>query len=131
VSFARLVLRLSAVPFAGVGLAFLLFPAAMAAQVDISLASATADHDVRAVYGGLQLGCAALLLFAAARPERVRFGLVAQLALYGGLASARLLAWAWAGTPGPLGVALHAAEIAGIALGALAWRRLAATGREA
>ena len=130
-SFARLVLRLSALPFAGIGLAFLIFPGEMAAQVDVSLGSATADHDVRAVYGGLQLGCAALLLLSAARPERVRFGLVAQLALYGGLAAARLLAWAWAGAPGLLGMALHAAEIAGLALGVLAWRRLGATGREA
>jgi hypothetical protein len=64
VSFARLVLALSALPFAGIALAFLV---ALAARVDVSLGSATADHDVRAVHGGLQLGCAARLASGAFR----------------------------------------------------------------
>jgi hypothetical protein len=123
VSFSRLVLALSALPFAGIGLAFLLAPAALAARVGVSLGSATADHDVRAVYGGLQLGCAALLLFGAARPERVRFALTAQLLLYGGLAGARLVAWAAAGAPSGLGVSLHAAEMLGFLAAWLALRK--------
>ena len=57
--FARVVLALCAFPFALIGLGFLLAPETMAARVDVSLGSTTADHDVRAVYGGLQLGCAA------------------------------------------------------------------------
>jgi hypothetical protein len=126
VSFARLVLVISALPFAGIGLAFLLAPAALAAHVDLSLGSATADHDVRAVYGGLQLACAALLAWGAARPERVRFALVAQLLLYGGLASARLVAWAAAGAPGAFGLALHAGEALGAGAAWLALRRLGA-----
>jgi hypothetical protein len=124
VSFARLVLALSALPFAGIGLAFLLAPAALAAHVDVALGSATADHDVRAVYGGLQLGCAALLAWGAARPERVRFALIAQLLLYGGLAAARVLGWAVAGAPSALGLALHAAEALGFGAAWLALRRL-------
>jgi hypothetical protein len=124
VSVARLVLLLSALPFAALGLAFLLAPGALAARVDLALGSATADQDVRAVYGGLQLGCAALLLWGAARPERVRFALVAQLLLYGGLAAARAIGWAAAGAPGPLGVALHAGEATGFAAAWLALRRL-------
>jgi hypothetical protein len=124
VSFARLVLALSALPFAGLGLAFLLAPAALAAQVDVALGSATADHDVRAVYGGLQLGCAALLGWGAVRPERVRFALIAQVLFYGGLASARVLAWALAGAPGALGLALHAAEALGVGAAWLALGRL-------
>jgi hypothetical protein len=126
VSFARAVLALSALPFAGIGLGFLLFPAALGAQVGVSLADATAEHDVRAVYGGLQLGCAALLALGAARDERVRFALVAQLLLYGGLAGARGLAWLAAGPPGGLGLALHAAELAAFAAGCVALRRLGA-----
>jgi hypothetical protein len=66
--FARTLLALSALPFAAIGLRFLLQPAAMAAHVDLTLASTTADHDMRAVYGGLQLGCAALLGWGALRP---------------------------------------------------------------
>lgn len=122
-SGARWVLRLSALPFAALGLAFLLSPEAMATQVGVALAGPTADHDLRAVYGGLQLGCAALLLWGAARPERVRFALVAQVLLYGGLAAARGLAWLLVGAPSGLGVLLHVAEIAGFAAGAFGlWR---------
>ena len=123
-SLARLVLRLSALPFAGIGLAFLLAPEGMARHVGVSLAGATANHDVRAVYGGLQLGCAALLLWGAARPERVRFALVAQLLLYAGLAGARLVAWAQVGAPSALGLALHAGEGLGLTAAWLALRGL-------
>lgn len=123
-SFARAVLRLSALPFAAIGFAFLFSPAVLAAQVDVTLGSATADHDVRAVYGGLQLGCAGLLWWGAARPERLRFALVAQLLLYGGLASARALAWLVAGAPSGLGAALYGAELVGLAAGWSALRRL-------
>ncbi len=126
--FARIVLALSALPFAGVGAAFLAAPAAMAGLVGVSLSDATADADVRAVYGGLQIGCAVLLALAASRPEAVRFGLMAQLSLYGGLAAARFVAYAAAGLPSALGLALHAGELVGLALGVLAWRGLAARG---
>ncbi len=119
---ARSVLWLSALPFAGIGLAFLLAPESMASRVGFTLAGATADHDVRAVYGGLQLGCAALLLWGATRPERVRFALVAQLLLFGGLAGARALAWSFVGAPSVLGLALHAGEVAGFAAGWFALR---------
>jgi hypothetical protein len=129
-TFAQLVLRLSALPFAGIGLAFLLAPEAMANHVGVTLEGATADHDVRAVYGGLQLGCAALLLWGAARPERVHFALVAQLLLYGGLGGARVVAWLVNGVPSALGVALHAGEIVGFVAAVVALRRLAALGPE-
>lgn len=121
---AQVVLRLSALPFAAIGLAFLLAPHAMAAQVGVALGGATADHDVRAVYGGLQLGCAGLLWWGAAQPARVRGALVAQILLYGGLAGARGIAWLVAGPPSALGVALHAGEIAGVTVGWWALRRL-------
>lgn len=123
---ARLVLALSALPFAAIGLGFLLLPHLMASLVGVAFSSHTADHDVRAVYGGLQLGCAGLLLWGAARPERVRFALGAQLLLYGGLAGARGLAWGVTGAPGELGVALHVAEALGFAAAWLALRRLPA-----
>jgi hypothetical protein len=124
VSFARLVLRLAALPFAALGLAFLLAPASWAARVGVALDGATADHDVRAVYGGLQLGCAALLWLGAARPEHVRPALVAQMLLYGGLAAGRAVGWLVAGAPSALGVALHAGELVGFAAAALALRWL-------
>jgi hypothetical protein len=124
VGLARAVLWLSAAAFAAVGGAFLVAPASMGARVGLSLAGALADSDVRAVYGGLELGCAALLAYGALEAGRVRLALAAQLCLFGGLAVARAVSWLAAGWPGPLGVALHAAELAGLAAGWVARRRL-------
>ncbi len=125
--FARFVLLASALPFLVIGLAFLVAPQEFAARVGIALVNASADNDARAVYGGLQLACAALLALAArGDAERVRLGLAAQLALYGGLAGARGLSLALAGAPNALGFALHAGELLALAAGALAWRGLTA-----
>ncbi|HEY8122177.1 MAG TPA: GNAT family N-acetyltransferase [Myxococcota bacterium] len=123
---ARFVLFASALPFLALGLAFLLAPQEIAAHVGIALVNATADNDARAVYGGMQLACGALLLAAARAAEPlVRAGLAAQLALYGGLASARFVSLAIVGAPRALGFALHAGELLALATGALAWRALA------
>jgi len=124
--FARFVLFASALPFAAIGLAFLVAPQELAAHVGIALVNATADNDARAVYGGMQLACAGLLAAAAFGGEtRVRAGLAAQLALYGGLAGARFVSVALAGVPSALGLALHACELLALGAGALAWLRLA------
>lgn len=127
-AFARLVLRLSALPCAGVGLAFLAAPAAMGSLVGLELTSVTADNDVRAVYGGVSSGLALFLWVSASRPDWLVPGLAAQLLTFGGLALARVLSWAVAGWPGPIAHLLHAGEIVGIAAAALALRGL---GREA
>ncbi len=121
----RFVLLGSALAFGGIGFAFLLAPSAMAAHVDVSLAGATADNDVRAVYGGLQLGVAAFLVISAGRPAWYRPALALQLLTFGGLALARFVSGFIVGVPAPLGLALHAAELGGFALGAVAWRQLA------
>jgi hypothetical protein len=121
--FARLVLALSAVPYAAIGLLFLVLPAAGAGRVGLALGGATADADVRAVYGGLQLGVAAFLALCAARPGWVRAGLAAQVLGFGGLAGARVVSLAVVGAPAPLGLALHGGELAGLACGlAACWR---------
>jgi hypothetical protein len=130
--FARIVLLGSAAAFAAIGGAFVVAPAAMARHVDVSLAGALADNDVRAVYGGLQLGCAAFLCHCAAARDRFATGLAGQLCLFGGLLLARTISLFAAGSPGALGLALHGAEVTGFALGWAARARLtAATPRPA
>jgi len=96
----------------------------MAELVGIGVTSPTADADVRAVYGGLQLGCAFLLAAATSRAEWVRPGLVAQIALYGGLGAARFVTYVLIGWPSLLGLALHFGELVGVICGAIAWRML-------
>lgn len=94
----------------------------MAELVGVVVTTATADADVRAVYGGLQLGCAFLLAWAASRPRWILPGLVAQVALYGGLGLARFVTYALVGLPSALGLALHVGELVAVIFGAVAWR---------
>ena len=123
-TFARLVVGVSVVAYGGVGAFFLLAPELAAAQVDLGLGSATADNDVRAVYGGLQLGVAAFLCIALRREAWLSPALALLGVTMGGLALARLVSWAAVGLPSGLALALHAAEVAGVAAAALAWRGL-------
>lgn len=122
--FARLVLRLSALAFAGIGGAFLFAPAPMAGFVGVSFSGATADNDVRAVYGGLQLGCAAVLWAASIRAEWLHLGLLAQILLFTGLALGRFVSWSAVGLPDALGLGLHVAELVAIGAGLAALLRL-------
>ncbi len=121
---ARLLLRASALAFAGIGVAFLVAPSAMGRFVDVSLTGATADNDVRSVYGGLQIACGALLWSASRRDEWLRPGLLAQLILFSGLAGGRFVSWAVVGLPDTLGLALHGAEVLAIVAGLLCLQRL-------
>lgn len=123
-SFARAVLALSALAFAGIGAAFLLAPADMGTHVDVALGSVTAHNDVRAVYGGLQLGVALWLALAAARGEWLRPALLAQLCVFGGLFGARLLSLALDGRPSDLALALQLAEAVALVCGGIALQRL-------
>ncbi len=120
----RWVLWASALAYGGVGLAFLVAPQTMGAAVDLSLESATADNDVRAVYGGTGVGLAVFLVAGAARPGWHRPALFVVIATLASMASARFLSWAIAGAPGPIGYVLHGAEITGLVLGIVALRRL-------
>lgn len=122
--FARLVLRLSALAFAGIGAAFLFAPASMASFVGVSFAGATADNDIRAVYGGLQLGCAGVLWAASRRSESLHLGLLVQILLFSGLALGRFVSWSVVGLPDALGLGLHAAELVAIGAGLAALLRL-------
>lgn len=124
--FARFVLAASALPFAGIGIAFLVAPESMANRVGLMVTSATAQSDVRAVYGGLQLGCAAFLALCAAKPAWVRPGLAVVVLTFGGLAGARVVSWVDAGLPDALGIALHSGELTGLICGGVAWRLLRA-----
>jgi len=116
VNFARLVLRASAVVFAGIGASFVVAPSSMGSLVGVSLSGVTADNDVRAVYGGLQVGCGAVLWASSLRSEWLRPGLFAQVILFSGLAMGRIVSSGVVGTPGALGLILFAAEL--VALGA-------------
>ncbi len=127
-TLGRWVLALSSLPFLGIGVAFLFWPAPMASRVGLTVADALADNDVRAVYGGMQLGIGSFLALSATRPAWVVPGLTASLLAFGGLAAARVLSIFVVGEPGSTGLLLHAGEALGIAAAAFALARTRRTG---
>jgi hypothetical protein len=84
-----IVLWLSALVFATFGVLFLADPSGWASTVDVAAASATARAEIRAMYGGLELGMALFLAWCALDPARVRIGLTACVCFFAGLALAR------------------------------------------
>ena len=115
-------LDLAAVAFAGAGLVFLARPDLLA-LVDLAPATATARSDVRAVFGGLELGLGAWFAICARRSDWHRAGLVAQALAFGGLALGRLLSVLSDGVPRGITFALWAPDLPGAAPSLVALRR--------
>ena len=120
---ARWVLAASVLAYGFIGVTFFVAPASMAALVDVSLGSATADNDVRAVYGGVALGMAIFVGAALRRREWVEPALWVVALTLSCMALARFVSWAVAGPPALLGYALHAAEFTGALAALIALRR--------
>jgi len=116
--FARWVLVGSVLVFGFIGVTFSVAPAKMASFVDVSLGSATAEGDVRAVYGGVALGLACFVGAALRRRDWTEPALWVVALTLACMALTRFVSWAVAGPPAALGYALHAAEFSG-ALAAL------------
>ena len=86
---ARLSLGLTATAFGGFGTWLLFRPDALS-MVDVELPTATARAEIRAFYGGLELGIACFFAAAATRPAWFRPALVLQSAALGGSALGRV-----------------------------------------
>ena len=119
-SIGRFSIILSAIVFGGFGVAFLLFPLLMASIVGIELPTPSAVIDVRATYGGLEIGLAMFFTICAFRESWIRPGLVAQAASLGGFAFGRIIGLILDGTPQPVIYYLLVAECAGCVLGLFA-----------
>ena len=120
---SALSLLLAAAAFTGAGLTFLAAPGLLV-LVDLAPATATARSDVRAVFGGLELGVGAWLALCARRPTWHRPALVAQALTFGGLAAGRLLSLVIDGVPRGVTFALWAPELSGAVLAVLALRQI-------
>ena len=92
----RLTLWLGGLCFLGFGVASLLDPIGLLAAAGVVLGGDVAATEVRAFYGGLELGLGSLLLMAERR-GRLREGLWLVLASYGGIALGRSLGMLLAG----------------------------------
>lgn len=87
---ARILLAVQALLLAGFGLAYFIRPQEMANFSGMLLMAPAAITDVRAYYGGLQLGLALYLVLALLRGDLLRPALMLLVLLYASLFCARL-----------------------------------------
>ncbi len=124
----RALVLVSAVVYAGIGLAAVADPVGLMAPVGVTVLDDRGVVELRAMYGGLELGMAVFLAACLRDEARARVGLLAATLTLGGLGSARALAW-WVAQPeGVLMPALMVVELGGAALGALVLQRRPAAG---
>ena len=89
-SVDQLLILLAALIFAGFGIWFLIRPGALAG-IGIEVTSPSARIDIRATYGGFELGVAAFLFWCAAREDWHRVGLIAAALIIAGFGVGRLV----------------------------------------
>lgn len=88
---ARIALGITWLAFVAFGVAYVVSPVAMAALTHVDASSNLAATDVRAVYGGLQLGVAVVIHPLSKRREHVSWQLAAAAAICLAVAACRLL----------------------------------------
>lgn len=115
---ARISLIVTGLAFAGFGLWFLYSPQTMA-TIGVQLHHANAFAEIRAFYGGLEIGLAAFFFVAAGRPHWFEPALLAQVLALGGAAAARSIAIIMGGTT-EIMLGLAAAEAVGCVVGIVA-----------
>jgi len=89
VLLSRITLWLGGLGFLGFGVACLLAPLQVLAAAGVTLSGAVAATEVRAFYGGLEIGLGLCLLLAALRSQHRQAGLFLCLAAYGGIGLVR------------------------------------------
>ena len=85
------VLALDFVAFFAFGLAFIVMPEALLSEVDLELTAPSAFVEIRAMYGGLQLGLAVFIATAMLGRTPKRAAILVSALTLGGLATARLI----------------------------------------
>jgi hypothetical protein len=119
-NLTRVALITAASGFTGFGIAGLIHPKSMMKRVDIHAKSARGTTELRAMYGGLEVGLGAFFATAAAKPEWSRPALLAQTLGLGALAGSRLAGILSDHPRGALMKLLFAAEASAAVLGGVA-----------
>lgn len=113
---ALIVTAISALVFVGLGVAFLFSPASLSTLIDVSASSPTAMTDLRATYGGCQLGIGIFLGLCLLRRNWLEAALMLQAITLAGFATGRVLGIA---SDGPQQIVTYIAfttEVAGVAI---------------
>jgi hypothetical protein len=122
VSFAQLVLWLSAASYFAAGIFALALPAANASIIRLELGGVISSSDLRAVYGGLRIGIGCFLAWSASTGHW-RPGLIAAAALFGGNVLGRVVSLLADGVPESPGLLLLGFELLGVVLVGVALAR--------
>lgn len=122
--FAKTVLVFFGLSFGVFGLWALIAPESLARMVHFSLDTPGAVTEIRAFYGGLELGLAILMLAAAVYPALVPGALLTLVAAAGGIALARIVGLVLDGSGSAFMFGALAWEVAGAVLGFIAYSRL-------
>lgn len=113
-SAPRILIGLAAAAFGAFGLLFLVSPALLGDFAAVGLAEAAARAEIRAMYGGLEIGLAVFLVWCARAQTRFEAGLMASALGFLGLASGRIAGMALEGAwTTPLIAALAVEIVAG------------------
>lgn len=120
---AQVLLLLAAVVFIGIGVVFLLAPVEWARVVEIELPTPISRTDLRATYGGFDLGFGVFLALCAFRREWLRPGLAAMAIALAGFAGGRTYGILVDGCPSMLMPSFAIMEASGSILAFLAYRR--------
>ena len=128
---ALIVTAISAVIFIGFGTAFLLIPATMSTWVGFTVNTPTAMADVRATYGGCELGVGLFLAFCLLRRTWIDAALILQVMTLAGYATGRVLGIAGDGPQQAITYIAFAVEAGGVAIALVALAMLARERRTA
>lgn len=127
----RAVVAVSALVFLGFGFAFLLAPAQMAAHINLLPDTPTALSDIRAVYGGLEVGLGLYLGIAALRRSWLASAVTLLSIAFAGVVAGRITSLVVDGTPGVIVFLAFALEAAGLLASLWAAARMVRSARKA
>lgn len=123
IPFARFSVLLTALVYFGFGLTLLLAPSVIEGT-GVTLTTASARTEIRAFYGGLELGLALFFVIGAIKTSWLRSALCAQACSLGLIACARLFGVIIDGSHSLMHYLLLSAELSGSLLGLFALYRL-------
>lgn len=110
--WTKILLALAAFQYAVFGVLALVDPSRVAAMVHLKPLDAAAMGEVRAMFGGVQLGMAAFLAACLANRWPLRAGLFLVTAVFGAAIAARITSAALDGPPSPDFAGIAAFEVA-------------------
>lgn len=120
-TFARVVLLLGALMFGALGVYLLKEPGKLDEWIGLRATSAEALTELRALYGGLEIGLGLFLLLCFFRSQWISAGLACLLFICAGIAIARVIGFILDGSLNNMMLGFLATEVVFVILAAIAW----------